>query len=182
MNYSGVIVLAVLSIVSGVVAWFRMKHLRALPEPVSETPPEIIPPSPPIETNREKIYAVAKACFGKDIARTQDELGCAEAVSFVLEQAGVSNFKGFLGTTDLYLWLYVNFQVVTEPLPGDVIISPTGQGNGRIAHGHVGIVAKHGILSNNSMTGLFDEFFTLEMWRQRYQQVGGFPIIFFRWS
>jgi len=33
--------------------------------------------------------------------------------------------------------------------------------------------------SNNSATGLFEENFTLETWKKRYVDNGGFPMLFF---
>ena len=36
------------------------------------------------------------------------------------------------------------------------------------------------IMSNASSTGLFDTKYNLETWRARYQQLGGFPVLFFR--
>src|SRR5260221_9491 len=70
---------------------------------VVETPK----PMPPIQTNAEKLYEAAKASLGKDIARTQSELGCAEAVSYLLHQIDIPDFprNGFLSTTDLHNYL-----------------------------------------------------------------------------
>lgn len=146
-----------------------------------------IPITPPMTpdivnspTNSERLYDLAKSCMGKDIAKTQNELGCAEAVSYLLKNIQLANFppKGFLSTADLYYWLkkYATQLDVSET--GCVIISPTGFSAN--LHGHVGIVANHGILSNNSMTGLFDEYYTLPKWEAYYKVKLGFPIFYFR--
>lgn len=130
----------------------------------------------------EKIYNLAKSCLGKDIAKTQNELGCAEAVSYLLTTLNVAGFPkaGYLSTLDLFHWLKAHATQVTVPEIGDVIISPTGTSSKKSAHGHVGIVAKFGVLSNNSMNGLFEEYYTLEKWRAYYGDKLGFPIYYFK--
>lgn len=144
-----------------------------MPEPQSK-------PKPP--TISDEIYNLAKSCLGKDIAKTQNELGCAEAISYILNSIKVSNFPlaGYLSTSELYIWLKKYALEVPEGIPGDVIISPTGTSSIGSSHGHVGIVAYHGILSNNSMTGLFDEYYTLDKWEAYYVEKLHFPIIYFR--
>lgn len=132
-------------------------------------------------TMNSKIYDFAKSCMGKDIAATQNELGCAEAVSYVLNHCLVSGFPkaGILGTAELNSWLKKNASIVTTPLPGDIIISPTGSSTKGAKHGHVGVVAKFGILSNNSMNGLFQETYTLDEWHEYYHNRLGFPVLFY---
>jgi len=139
--------------------------------------------------NNLAVYNAAKKCLGVHITldpTVPPDVGCAEAVSFVLKKAGVQNIppKGFAGTADLYHFLS-DFQPQfwfksDSPLPGDVIISPTGSPNTAFLHGHVGILGLHGILSNNSDTGLFDEHITLAAWNDFYKVRGGFPVYFFR--
>lgn len=168
----------------------KAKYPETMPDPDIELevspigPPEVPKPptAPPVETNREKLYNRAFSCIGHDIARTQDELGCAEAVSYLLVNLHTPDFPaaGYLSTKDLYHWLQKYFTAESIPLPGDIIISPTGYGNGHIPNGHVGIVGKNHIMSNNSMTGLFDAYFTMQTWNKRYAQQGGYPVLFFR--
>lgn len=136
---------------------------------------------PTIEPANQQVYEFAKSCLGKDIAKTQNELGCAEAVSYILLQLKCNGFPkaGFLSTTDLYYWMKKYFTQVSEPKAGDIVICPTGMGKSPASHGHVGIVAQHGILSNNSMTGLFDEYYTQEKWKAYYVDKLGFPVIYF---
>ena len=111
------------------------------------------------------IYKIAKDCLGKHITEDPNvdpNLGCAEAVSYVLEQAGYDlGSLGIEGTSELYTWLQNHFTQVVNPLAGDIIISPTGTSTTGSPHGHVGIVAKYGILSNSSSSGLFLENFDL---------------------
>jgi hypothetical protein len=156
-----------------------------LPTPVPVEKIPIPTPMPPVLTMREKIYDLAKSCLSKDIAATQNELGCAEAVSYILSKLNVQGFPkaGFLSTTQLNIWLKNNATSIEdrmEPLPGDIIISPTGMSTKGAAHGHVGIVGKYGIMSNNSMTGLFQQNYTLVQWDNYYAKKLGFPTLFYR--
>lgn len=142
-------------------------------------------PIPDLPHMPEKIYNFAKESLGKDIAATQNELGCAEAVSYVLNQVRVPGFPshGFLGTEEMWNWLIVNAWKIDSEMdakPGDIIISPTGTSIKNAQHGHVGIVAKFGILSNNSMNGLWEETYTISTWYDYYGKKLGFPVYFYR--
>lgn len=144
----------------------------------NDTPMPPQPPTPAATTQREKLYDLAKSCLGKDIAATQNELGCAEAVSYIFNRVGVPGFPqgGYLSTAQFHQWLQRNATQLSEPLPGDVIISPSTS----MTHGHIGIVAYHGILSNNSMNGLFAEVYTMESWRHYYNERLKLPVLFYR--
>jgi len=136
-------------------------------------------------TMQQKIYNLAKSCLGKDIARTQDELGCAESVSYILIKCGVVNFPvaGFLGTAEFYGWLSKYAKKVEIPQPGDIIISPTGYSTKGAKHGHIGVVANYGVMSNNSLNGLFQQHFvSLDAWKQYFTVKLGFPTEYFRIS
>ncbi len=134
----------------------------------------------------QRIYKTAVSLIGldaspKDLAT--DDLGCAESVSTILATL-FPPFQVILGTYALFLALRgaPEFVEVTNPLPGDVIISPTGLGGqGGIAHGHTGIVGENRIvISNDSATGKWSSNYTLDSWRARYAQRGGYPVFFFR--
>lgn len=135
------------------------------------------------KSNRELLYEAAKASLGKAIAPTEiSELGCAIAVNKIHEKAFGTQIGGDTSTYRLYLALKDSplFNEVKEPLFGDVVVSPTGFGNGTLPHGHAGYVAKHGILSNDSISGLFEQNYTMESWKFKYVTQGGFPMRFFR--
>jgi hypothetical protein len=111
------------------------------------------------------------------------EFGCAEAVNEVVYKAFGDYAGGDLSTRKMYLSIINNkkFMQVKVPLRGDIILSPTSYGNGRLANGHTGIMAMNEhILSNDSQSGLFVDNFTLDSWKDRYVKIGGFPILFFR--
>lgn len=137
-----------------------------------------------LNTDPTTIYEIAKSCLGKHITLNENvppELGCAEAISYILKQAGYTLPEGgFAGTYDLYKWLLANFNQRDIPIVGDIIISPTGTSSKQAKHGHVGCLGKYGILSNHSDTGLFLEVFTLQKWQDYYGDLLGFPVYFFR--
>ena len=131
----------------------------------------------------EKLYQTALSCLGKDVAPKENEYGCAEAVNNVVFKAFGDYAGGDLSTKRMYLALknHKKFSEVSSPKPGDIILSPTGYGNGNLSNGHTGIVGQGGkIMSNNSINGLFEENFTIENWNHRYKNKGGFPVLFYR--
>jgi hypothetical protein len=119
------------------------------------------------------------------------DVGCAEAVSFILQKSGVAGLPltGIAGTATLYEWLLANphFKRIYAPEPGALIISPTGYGYGPI-QGHTGFVGKYGkmysgdfgIVSNDSNTGLLLELWDVKRWQKYYGLQGGLPVAFFR--
>ena len=166
----------------------QISALIAKKEAEANTPPVTPKPVPKPELSpREIFYKAALDAIGSDASpldRAPDDLACAETVNEIHKKAfGISIDEPGLSTIRLYhslVALKTLFQRVSDPLPGDIIISPTGMGNGRIKHGHVGIVSEIGIMSNDSDTGLFLQKYTMESWRLRYQITGGFPMLFFR--
>lgn len=145
--------------------------------------------------NRLILYAEALKCLGKDASPNDvvpDEVGCAESVSdIIIDAFGIHAGIAFsVSTYLLYQELSASkgFTRVDVPLEGDIIISPTGFGNGTLPNGHVGIVGQINntildsslIMSNTSATGLFTQNYTIGTWKARYQQIGGYPVVFFR--
>lgn len=148
--------------------------------PTIPTTPSTSEPAPPGDTsNRNQIYMLAFAALGKDLAPGNEALGCAESLSKILIWAGIMKSK-ILGTADLDVWLTKNLQAIGTPLPGDIIMSATGTGNGKI-RGHCGVVGKNTIMSNNSATGKWDYQWTLKKWLDYYQTYGGIPTRYYRW-
>jgi hypothetical protein len=142
----------------------------------------------------QKIYNLAKANLGCHITlddTVPHDVGCAEAVSYILKKAGVQNIPilGIAGTATLFQFLSNDpqFKRIYAPEKGAIIISATGQGNGSV-QGHTGILGglsvlywgDYGICLNNSDTGLFLELSSLRRWRQYYGGLGGLPVAFFR--
>lgn len=134
-------------------------------------------------TTRQKLYEVAVRTLGKDASPldlVNDDLGCAESVSTLLSK--IMAFSIITGTYTMLERLSKDsrFVRVYEPvMAGTIILSPTGTGNGKII-GHVGIVGLNGkVYSNNSATGLWDDYYTIETWKQRYSDTGGLSLYFF---
>ncbi len=131
------------------------------------------------------LYAYAKSQIGakKSGIKTSIEFGCAEAVNRVFRECFDEEIDGGISTRALYTFLLKDsrFKSVATGEIGDIIISPTTYGNGKIPNGHVGIVSDLGkIMSNNSANGIWDEHLTDILWRQRYAETGGYPIFYFR--
>lgn len=161
------------------------------PTPMPDTPSEAqnipIEASTTLpESDATRLYETAKSCLGQHLTLNHNvpsELGCAEAVSTIFKKVGIAvPSAGIASTTELYNWLPHNgFTKVDSGEPGDIIISPTGMGNGAV-RGHVGIIAKYGIMSNDSSTGLFRENWKLDEWKDWYHGKGALPVVFFRWG
>ncbi len=114
-----------------------------------------------------------------------DEYGCAETVYDILDTAFPLSvgFPFTVSTSQLYRALVSSnkFIKIETPLEGDIVISPTGYGNGGLTNGHVGIKGEgEKIMSNSSATGTFEENYTMETWKARYVGLGGYPMEFFR--
>jgi hypothetical protein len=134
--------------------------------------------------NSIKVYETAKECLGKNLCENRI-YGCAETINAIFQFALGQPIGGLASTYFMYKVLTTTptrFKQVTDPLPGDIIISTTGYGKNEpiIPNGHVGIVGRFGILSNNSNDGLLEENYTIPQWQKRYVDQGGYPMNFFR--
>jgi len=138
------------------------------------------------KTNAEKLYETALSFIGTDASpndEAPDELGCAETVNAIHKKCFGDYIGGDVSTYRLFQSIKErkDFTLVDMPEAGDIIISPTGYGNGVVKNGHAGFVMKDGkIASNDSGSGLFKENYTLATWNKRYAQLGGYPVYFYR--
>lgn len=138
---------------------------------------------PEQESPVSKLYLVAKRAIGFDASPNDlapDEFGCAETVSMLIKQ--VVDFPVITGTWTLWdkLRTDTRFELVGIPEAGDIVISPTGTGNGSVT-GHTGICGFDGvIMSNDSRKGTFEQNYTEESWKERYMGKGGFPVYYYR--
>lgn len=135
------------------------------------------------ETPSEKLYETAKENLGKDLSPTQNELGCAETVSTLLNLA-FNDKINFVGTYNLWQWLKTNEKFVEVPQyeKGAIIICPTGTQSDKspIRYGHCGVCGINYIMSNNSFTSKLDTSFNYQSWKQFYETKGGFKSYFYR--
>lgn len=137
-------------------------------------------------SNRDRLYNRAVSCIGIDASPNDlapDELGCAETVNAIHRKEFGFDIGGSLSTYNMYQALKASKEFIKadQPMPGDVVISPTGYGSGALPNGHVGIVGKDGkIMSNDSYKGTFEENYTLTTWYNRYVVKGGYPMDYYR--
>ncbi len=138
--------------------------------------------------NSLKLYNVAKAHLGKSLVPSDVpiEYGCAISVN-ILDLIAFPNEGQIGGGASSFNLLQAviknpRFQEVFEPLPGDLIIDATGTSTltNPPFVGHCGVVGYHGIMSNNSFNGLWEEKYTVDTWNQRYQIEGGYKNRYFR--
>lgn len=130
----------------------------------------------------EEIFFEAVVSLNKNMSPDY-VYGCAEAVNNVVTKAIGVPIGGDVSTYRMYSALQnkIRFLKTSRPHRGDIIISPTGYGSGRLSNGHVGIMLDNGqIASDNTTTGKFDNHFNLDMWYNRYKDIGGFPVEFYR--
>lgn len=144
-----------------------------------------------IQTNQAtpegaKIYQHAHDLLGTPVQAREHMVdpayACAETVTTILNDLFI-DVPIITGTYSLWQFLKnsKNFAQVTSPLAGDVVISPTGLGNGKLPNGHTGIMLDSDqIASNDSDTGDFLQNYTTESWEARYIALGGYPVYHFR--
>ncbi len=140
--------------------------------------------------NRLILFATAVKALGTDASPNDiapDEYGCAETVYDILAMAFPLNvgFPFTVSTNILYKdllasRLYTKVEDGQE-LEGDIIIYPTGYGSGKLSNGHVFIRGElNKYMSNSSLTGKFEENYTKETAKARYEDLGGYPKYIFR--
>lgn len=135
--------------------------------------------------NGNKLYEVAKASLGKDLNGNYNELGCAFTLNNLAQWAWGKPIGGGASTADLFKFLQDTnkFTPVDEAntLPGDIIMSATGTSIKKpTAHGHCGVVAKYGIVSNSSEDDSVQEQWNIKAWNAYYHDYLGFPVYYFR--
>jgi hypothetical protein len=129
------------------------------------------------------LLSLAKEYVGVDASpddKAPDSLGCSDSVSNIIKKI-LPDFPIIVSTAELFKYLDKDkrFQRTTELTPGNILISPTGYGNGSIT-GHTGIIGEDCLYSNNSNTGLWDKHFTIKSWVARYRTQGGLPLYVFK--
>lgn len=126
----------------------------------------------------------ARLCEGNALYSIVDkDVACAESVSRLLLNVDSTILPNVItGTWTFYDFLTksARFERVNIPGKGDIVLSPTGFGNGKIKNGHIGIVAHDGIIySNASMTGKWTPNYTLKTWWARWG-TNGYPVLYYR--
>lgn len=136
--------------------------------------------------NQKKFYDTALSYLGRDVTpddAVSDRFACAITINALHKKAFGFSIGGGASTYLLYRALLNSeyFEKIDQPEVGCVVISPSGYGNGRLSNGHAGIVCEDEyIMSNNSSNGLLNKNYTIESWRTRYVEIGGYPVCYFR--
>lgn len=130
-------------------------------------------------SSNQKLYSVAKSCLGLSLygdlnPNIPEEYGCAASVSEILKLAdyvippdGIPTVLGLKG------WALANgWKISTMQTPGNIILAHNPEQT--ITTGaHIGICLIYGIGSNNSSTGIFDEYFSpYEKWNTYFEGEG----------
>lgn len=141
--------------------------------------------NPIIMTNTQKFYEAGKAALGEDLVNDPaipNEVQCAAQLNAVHKMAFGEEIGGGASTKDMYLKLLNDprFEKVIDGAPGEIIISPSGYSSKGAPHGHCGLVGYHGIMSNNSLNGRWEEVYTEESWNNYFRKKLGFGVYFFR--
>lgn len=112
-----------------------------------------------------------------------DEVGCVESLEGVVNPllGGYisGHMKPLLSTYVLKLTLdkHPRFVKVDKPLPGDIAVTATGTGNGKVSNGHCAIVGKTHWMSNQSfgsLAGTWQPNYTEETWKAYFETKGGY--------
>lgn len=157
---------------------FIISFKQQMPMPQEENTPVVVE-----STNQEKLYTTAKSLLKKRLtldASVPKNVGCAQALSYVLKECGYPIPKGGIsGTASMYEWLFDNFDKVEAGQPGDIIINVTGTGIST-RRGHCAVMGKYQIMSNNSITGKWDTQWELPNWIRFYEEQGKMKTHYFR--
>lgn len=153
------------------------------PAPTPAPTPTPVPPPTPVNSRREMIYQEALKWIGLDASpkdQAADEVACVESLCNIVRQ--VMPMPDLFNTKELleYCNKSKHWRRTEEPKRGNLIISATGTGNGKIPHGHCGIHNGLGwIMSNTSANGKWERNYSIEGWVKRYRQTGGMRLFYF---
>lgn len=139
-----------------------------------------------MKDNNQRLYDRAVTFLGKDadpLDPVDDTVACVSS----LEEVYHAEFQTWIGriklfnTIDLHNALLISpkFRRVEVPKPGNIIVSVTEYRNGKQIFGHTGVIAKYGILSNDSVRKVWLENFTVESWKIYYEGRLGLKTYFY---
>jgi len=135
-------------------------------------------------SNSQLLFSIAKQNLGQLLSDGNANFGCAITVNNLAQKAWNCPIGGGASTNLMYQALLDTKRftpiLLANTLPGDIIIAPTGYAKDPSQHGHVGVIAQYGILSNLSEDGRLHEQWTIPAWVQYYHLNLGFPLCFFR--
>lgn len=144
-----------------------------------------------IMSKRETLYDVAYKCIGRDMSpldRAPDSLACMESLDGVFFEAFGEHLvapENRLSTRLGYRAMAIDprLRILGQeetPLPGDIVISPSGYSTIGTEHGHTGIRGKTTYMSNDSTDGKWKANYNLPNWKLVFHDTLGFPVFHFR--
>lgn len=183
-------VLGIIAAVAGAISYALWKTYYKPQEPV-EDPPLEEPEPPPMNEQTEtgkQLYAKSKSFLGTEPTpkdEIPDVVACVsnlQVIFFKTTGRYIGQGAALYSTKALKEWMLQdkNFTRVDDPLPGDILVYATGEGNGMVSNGHCFVVGNKDYMSNNSFTGLWSADYTRETAAAYYEKKGGFTPYFFR--
>ncbi len=134
-------------------------------------------------TMSEILFKKAERSLGIDVTpldRVNDELACVTSVTAILNHVVKFPRMSYTPYFVRELKRDKRFKGVMDIKVGDIMVNATGTGNGTI-RGHCGIVGENGkIMSNDSYSGIWKYYYTIDSWKARYRVGGGMPTLVFR--
>jgi len=128
---------------------------------------------------RELLYQTAYDSIGRDVSpqdKAPDELACVESLCKIIQRAFPElRFPTLVGTRELYAYLETSpsWKATQTPQFGNIILSITGTGNGKVKNGHTGIIGKNWIMSNDSRSGTWEANYLPDSWNRYFAIKGG---------
>lgn len=129
------------------------------------------------------LYLIAKENLGKHLTlnnAVSEEVGCAEAVSWVLLNAGYDIPTGGIANVNgMIAWMLANgFKEIDAPQVGAVITAHSPDINNP-NFAHIGVCGKSWIMSNTSSNGLFQANYSYQGWQNHFGIMGSVSRYFY---
>ena len=146
-------------------------------------PAPIVPEHPPEMTRAQVLYAYAEKLVSqridvspRDVA--DDDVGCVESMCEVIRGSIFPDFKRMVSTIELKKELDRDkrFKQTLDLTPGNVMVTMTGTGNGKV-RGHTWVIGQnHLLMSNDSRDGIWKQNYTVDQVVKRWRTYGGMQI------
>lgn len=170
-----------LDILEALLSLYRRLFVKVTTTPMPE------PTEKQSETGEQLLHEAKKA-EGIDVTpkdEIPDDVACVAQLQEVYRRATgsyIGTGAALYNTGALYNHLQTDpkFILRNSPLPGDIILSPTGYSSKGYPNGHVGVVGETHVFSNTSKNGKWEANYTLQSWEESYAKKKGFPVYYYR--
>lgn len=159
------------------------RHVDLQPSKLDQLKAQLVALLAQLNFMKRDFLQICTDALGTDVTPDDlvpDVVACAITVSTLIRKMD-STFPLVAGTWTLYdvLEHARTWQRIETPVPGCIVLSPTGMGKAGTV-GHVGVYFPDGqIASNNSATGKFEKNYTMATWKARYADKQGMPILLY---